>query len=80
MIGFLPAYILSGFLFEISSMPVWIQYLTYCIPAKYFVQSLQTLFLVGNIWPLLWKNIAFMLLVGFLLLLLISRKVAKRLN
>ena len=46
VVGFLPAYILSGFLFEISSMPRWIQMLTYLLPAKYFVQSLQSLFLV----------------------------------
>ena len=50
IVAFLPAYILSGFLFEIHSMPKWIQLLTYIIPAKYFVQSLQSLFLVGNVW------------------------------
>ncbi|MDE3045496.1 MAG: ABC transporter permease [Verrucomicrobiota bacterium] len=80
MIGFLPAYILSGFLFEISSMPLWIQILTYFLPARYFVQSLQTLFLVGNVWDLLLKNSATMLLMAVALLFLISRKVAKRLN
>jgi ABC-2 type transport system permease protein len=80
MIGFLPAYILSGFLFEISSMPVWIQILTYLLPARYFVQSLQTLFLVGNIWPLLLKNMGCMLLMSGCLFFLISRKVVKRLD
>ena len=80
MIGFLPAYILSGFLFEISSMPTWIQYLTYIMPARYFVQSLQTLFLVGDIWTVLWQNMLFMLSTAAILLFLISRKVAKRLD
>jgi ABC-2 type transport system permease protein len=80
MIGFLPAYILSGFLFEISSMPVWIQILTYLLPARYFVQSLQTLFLVGNIWPLLLKNMGCMLLMSGCLFFLISRTVVKRLD
>ena len=80
MIGFLPAYILSGFLFEISSMPTWIQYLTYLMPARYFVQSLQTLFLVGDIWTVLWQNMLFMLSTAAILLFLISRKVAKRLD
>ena len=78
IIGFLPAYILSGFLFEISSMPSWIQVLTYLMPARYFVQSLQTLFLVGNIWPLFWKNIAVMVFMSGILFFLISRKLAKR--
>ena len=80
IIGFLPAYILSGFLFEISSMPSWIQVLTYFMPARYFVQSLQTLFLVGNVWPLFWKNIAVMILMSGILFFLISRKLAKRLD
>lgn len=80
IIGFLPAYILSGFLFEIASMPLWIQVLTYLMPARYFVQSLQTLFLVGNIWPLLLKNMGFMLLMSGCLFFFISRKVVKRLD
>jgi ABC-2 type transport system permease protein len=80
IIGFLPAYILSGFLFEISSMPTWIQYLTYLMPARYFVQILQTLFLVGDVWTLFWKNIAVMLFMSGLLFFLISRKLAKRLD
>ncbi len=40
---------LSGFLFEIASMPLPIRILTYALPARYFVPSLQTLFLVGDI-------------------------------
>jgi ABC-2 type transport system permease protein len=78
--GFLPAYILSGFLFEISSMPKWIQFLTHLIPARYFVQSLQTLFLVGFVKELFWKNILLMLLISLILFLLIARKTAKRLD
>ena len=80
MIGFLPAYILSGFLFEISSMPTWIQYLTYLMPARYFVQGLQTLFLTGNVWPLFWKDIGVMTLISLILFFFISRKFAKRLD
>lgn len=80
IIGFLPAYILSGFLFEISSMPTWIQYLTHLMPARYFVQSLQTLFLVGDVWGLFWKNIAVMLIISAALFFIISRKLVKRLD
>ena len=80
IIGFLPAYILSGFLFEISSMPKWIQVLTYFLPARYFVQSLQALFLVGNVWPLLLENMGCMLLMSAILFFLISQKVVKRLD
>ena len=78
--GFLPAYILSGFLFEISSMPVWIQYLTWIIPARYFVQCLQALFLVGNVYAIILFNIVPMFLIGCLLFFLTFRKTVKRLD
>lgn len=78
--GFLPAYILSGFLFEINSMPVPIQILTYIIPAKYFVQCLQALFLVGNVWRLIFLNMIPMLLIGSIFFLITAHKTVKRLD
>ena len=78
--GFLPAYILSGFLFEISSMPIVIQWITYLIPARYFVQGLQTLFLVGNIWSLLFINMIPLMLVGLLFFWIAVQKTVKRLD
>ncbi|MBS0622442.1 MAG: ABC transporter permease [Verrucomicrobia bacterium] len=78
--SFLPATILSGFLFEIGSMPLPIQWLTYCIPARYFVTSLQTLFLVGNVPSLIFKNIIMMLALGGVLLVFIIRRTRKRLD
>ena len=78
--GFLPAYILSGFLFEIASMPPWIQTLTYFIPAKYFVQCLQTLFLVGNVGRLILFNLLAMLGIGLVFFILTAFKTVKRLD
>lgn len=78
--AFLPAYILSGFIFEIASMPLPIQLLTYFVPARYFVTSLQTLFLVGNVWPLLIINVIPMLLIGLVFFLLCARITTKRLD
>ncbi len=80
IVGFLPAYILSGFLFEIHSMPVPIQLITYLIPARYFVQSLQTLFLVGNVWSLILYNMLFMTVTGLILFVWTIRKTVKRLD
>jgi len=54
---FLPAFILSGFIFEIASMPTAIQWLTHLIPARYYVAILQTVFLAGDIWPVVWPNL-----------------------
>lgn len=78
--GFLPAYILSGFLFEIASMPWIIQLLTYLMPARYFVQCLLTLFLVGNVWSLIFINMVPMLAVGLVFFLIAARKTVKRLD
>lgn len=78
--GFLPAYMLSGFLFEIASMPIPIQLLTYIIPAKYFVQCLQTLFLVGNVWNLIFFNMIPMILIGCIFFIITARKTVKRLD
>jgi ABC-2 type transport system permease protein len=80
VIAFLPSYILSGFLFEITSMPKWIQLLTYGVPAKYFVQCLQTLFLVGNVSSLILFNVAFMVAIGTLQFLFAYRKTVKKLE
>ncbi len=78
--AFLPAYMLSGFIFEIASMPPAIQWLTYLLPARYFVTCLQTIFLVGDNWPLLLKNILPMLLIGGVFFVLTARITVKRLD
>ncbi len=53
---FLPAFILSGFLFDIRSMPQVIQVLTHIVAARYFVAMLQTTFLAGDVWSVLLPN------------------------
>jgi len=78
--GFLPAMLLSGFVFEISSMPTAVQAVTLILPARYFVSSLQTLFLAGDIWSLLLPGIAIMLAIGGLFLGLAIRVTHKKLD
>jgi ABC-2 type transport system permease protein len=78
--AFLPAYILSGFIFEIASMPVPIQLFTYIVPARYFVACLQTIFLVGNVWPLLIANVVPMLIIGLTIFLFTAHITVKRLD
>lgn len=80
VVAFLPAYMLSGFIFEIASMPAPIRMITYIFPARYFVTNLQTLFLVGNVWSLVLMNVIPMLLVAGILLFVISRVSVKRLD
>lgn len=61
--AFLPTMLLSGFLFEISSMPRIIQIATYIVPARYLIPCLQTVFVAGDDWGLYLPNIA--ILLGF---------------
>lgn len=78
--GFLPATLLSGFVFEISSMPAPIRAITTIIPARYFVTSLQTLFLAGDTWSLLFPAIRNMVAVGVLFLALTYFATPKRID
>ena len=55
---FLPAFILSGFIFDIGSMPWPIQWLTHLIPARYYVAILKTTFLAGDVWSVILPNSA----------------------
>ena len=58
VVTFLPAFILSGFIFDIRSMPLPIQIITHILPARYFVSILQTVFLAGDVWPLILPDAA----------------------
>jgi ABC-2 type transport system permease protein len=80
MTGYLPSFLLSGFLFEIQSMPWFIQKITYLIPARYLVSSLQTVYLAGDVWPLFLRDIASMLAVGALFFGITRLKSKKRLD
>jgi drug efflux transport system permease protein len=55
---FLPAFILSGFVFDIGSMPSAVQIITHIVAARYFVAILQSVFLAGNVWSVILPNAA----------------------
>jgi len=80
IVTFLPAFILSGFIFDINSAPWAIQWLTYIIPARYFVSILQTVFLAGDVWAVILPNAAMLALMACILLMLVRRKTSKRLE
>lgn len=77
---FLPAFILSGFIFDIGSMPGIVQMVTYLIPARYFVAILQTEFLAGDVWAVILPNSAALLLMAIFFLGLSRLKSHKRLE
>lgn len=80
IVTFLPAFILSGFLFDIGSMPEPIQFITHIIAARYFVEILQSVFLAGDVWALLIPNAAALMLMAVVFLGLSRLKFQKRLE
>jgi ABC-2 type transport system permease protein len=64
---FMPALMLSGFLFDLRSMPWAIRAITYVLPARYYVALLQTTFLAGDIWPVILPSAAVLALAAALL-------------
>jgi ABC-2 type transport system permease protein len=79
-VAFLPAMMLSGFIFEIHSMPLPVQAVTYLIPARYFVSALQTIFQAGEIWSVLILNILFLIVSAMFWLFLTAKKTSRRLD
>jgi len=77
---FLPAFILSGFIFDIGSMPVIVQGITRLLAASYFVAILQTVFLAGNVWSVILPNALVLMLMAAFFLAVSRRKLHKRLE
>jgi ABC-2 type transport system permease protein len=78
--AFLPALILSGFIYEIRSMPPVIRAVTYLVPARYFVSAIQTLFQAGDVWPVLLNAILFLAAASFVFLGLTALRTRRRLE
>ena len=77
---YLPAFILSGFIFDIGSMPALVQGITHLLAARYFVTILQTVFLAGNVWSVILPNALALLLMAAFFLGVSRRKLHKRLE
>lgn len=70
ILGFLPALMLSGFIFDLHSVPAVVRGISRVLPATYYVEALQTLFLAGNVWELLIKDCAVLVISAVVLLVL----------
>lgn len=64
VIGFLPTFLLSGFTFVISNMPVWLQIITYGIAPRYYVSILKEIFLKGSDLSFLYKEMLILIGMG----------------
>ncbi len=77
---FLPAFLLSGFLFDLGSMPTVIRFITHAVAARYFVAIVQTLFLAGDVWSVILPNTAALVVMAAVFLGLSRRLLRKRLE
>ncbi len=76
--SFLPAFLLSGFIYSINNMPRVIQAFTYIVPARYFVTILKGIFLKGVGWEILWIEILAMTVYGLVVFALALRRMRQK--
>jgi ABC-2 type transport system permease protein len=79
LVTFLPAVMLSGFLFDLRSLPAAARFIPYLLPARYYVTLLQTIFLVGDVWTVIVPNAAVLAVMMTALLWLARRAMRKEL-
>jgi len=77
---FLPAFLLSGFIFDIGSMPGAVQTITRVIAARYYVAILHTVFLAGDVWSVILPNALALAVLAAVFLGFTWRNARKRLE
>jgi ABC-2 type transport system permease protein len=77
--SFLPAFLLSGFVYSIETMPWVIQVITHVVPARYVVTILKGIFLKGVGLSVLWSELGFLALFALIVFLLATRKLNQKL-
>ncbi|WP_317205858.1 ABC transporter permease [Janthinobacterium sp.] len=80
VLSFMPALMLSGFLFDLRSVPAPIRLVGHLLPATYYIELLKTLLLSGNNWPLIAHHGAVLAAYAVLLLALARRATRKSLD
>jgi ABC-2 type transport system permease protein len=74
----MPSIVLSGFIFPIDNMPRVVQYLTYCIPLRYYLTIVRGIYLKGSGIAILWPEAAGLLAVGATIFVLSAWRFSKR--
>lgn len=76
--SFLPAFLLSGFMFSVENMPVPIQIISTLVPARYFITAIKGIFLKGIGMRLLWFEIGLLIVYGVLVFIAATRKMRQK--
>ncbi len=77
---YIPAVLLSGFMFPIENMPKIIQYGTYINPLRYFLVIIRGIFLKGNGIGILWPQMVSLLALGTVVITISSLRFRKRIG
>jgi len=77
---YVPAVLLSGFMFPIENMPEVIQYGTYLNPLRYFLVIIRGIFLKGNGIGILWPQALSLLVIGLAVITISSLRFKKRMG
>jgi len=80
LVTFLPAFLLSGFLFSIEQMPVVLQWITRILPVRYYVSTLKKIFLKGTPAAMLYADLIPLVVFTFVLALVATHSFHKRLE
>jgi ABC-2 type transport system permease protein len=80
LITFLPAFLLSGFLFSIEQMPIALQWITRMLPARYYVSALKEIFLKGTPARMLSAELIPLAVFALVLAVVATRSFHKRLE
>ena len=80
VMGFLPALLLSGLMFPISSMPAFFRYLTAVLPQRYFVSFIESEFLAGTISEIVLINTIYLGILCLVLLFFVYKNTLARLE
>jgi ABC-2 type transport system permease protein len=79
LVTFMPATMLSGFIYDLRSVPLVVQVITYGVPARYFVALLQSVFLAGDVWSVILPNTLMLGVFAAIFLTLTRRAIHKSL-
>lgn len=80
LVSMVPTIMLSGLVYEIETMPKIMQFITNIVPAKYLINAMRTIFMMGNEWGIIGKNILGIIAIAGFLILMIFRKTKKTID
>ena len=80
LLSFMPAMMLSGFVFDLRNVPVAVQVISQALPATHFMSVIKTLFLAGDYWPTVIRGLVILTCYAVVLIWATYRTLAKRLD